>query len=324
MLENLQNSTPLLVFGAQVVEAGSVAAVCGGVGQVPTSQGQAITFVTISGNPRQFIQVSSSSEVGQHWPFMIGASVLSLDRRLFVFGGGATCFSMGTFWESGIYSAKIPDNLFEIAYPTSSGLPINLKYLESPRIASSSNEIAETTGLGDKATLISIPRVSLESHGDFQEILRNRNPVVIEGLKLGGCVENWTPDYLAERLGRTKQVSGFHDLIQGVEIVLTVKVIVHECQMDTEKMDFNSKNFRYITDTFGSFIGRAQKGERLYLRSLSEQKPSETPANLHEDFPSLGADFMLPEELQYVRDNLFSSVLRISGRVNMWLHYDVS
>ena len=94
--------------------------------------------------------------------------------------------------------------------------------------------------------------------------------------------------------------------------------------MDTDKMDFNSKNFRYITDTFGGFMDRARRGERLYLRSLSEQKPSEAPANIKEDFPSLAADFDLPSELRSVKEQLFSSILRISGRVNMWLHYDVS
>ena len=94
--------------------------------------------------------------------------------------------------------------------------------------------------------------------------------------------------------------------------------------MDTDKMDFNSKNFRYITDTFEAFLQRAQRGDRLYLRSLSEKKPSESPANIKHDFPSLAADFILPKELQYVEDHLFSSILRISGRVNMWLHYDVS
>lgn len=65
-------------------------------------------------------------------------------------------------------------------------------------------------------------------------------------------------------------------------------------------------------------------GGRLYLRSLSQEKPSELPAKLDEDFPNLSADFTLPPELEYVSKNLFSSILRVSGRVNMWLHYDVS
>lgn len=101
-------------------------------------------------------------------------------------------------------------------------------------------------------------------------------------------------------------------------------MVVHECQLDTEKMDFNSKNFRYVTESFRAFMDKASHGQRLYLRSLSEQKPSESPANINVDFPSLAEECALPDELRHVRDNLFSSVLRISGRVNMWLHYDVS
>lgn len=69
---------------------------------------------------------------------------------------------------------------------------------------------------------------------------------------------------------------------------------------------------------------KAARGEALYLRALSEEKPTEAPANLAEDFPGLADDFRLPEELGSVKDRMFSSVLRISGRANMWLHYDVS
>ncbi len=89
-------------------------------------------------------------------------------------------------------------------------------------------------------------------------------------------------------------------------------------------MDFNAKNFRYVTDDFGNIMARAKNGDRLYLRSLSNDKPTEKPAKLEEDFPGLAADFILPEQLRYVKEQLFSSVLRVSGKVNMWLHYDVS
>lgn len=88
-------------------------------------------------------------------------------------------------------------------------------------------------------------------------------------------------------------------------------------------MDFKSKNFQYITDTFASIMTRIEAGGKLYLRSLSTSKPSESPAKLEEDFPDLAVDFKLPREVAFVKENLFSSILRISGRVNMWLHYDV-
>lgn len=88
-------------------------------------------------------------------------------------------------------------------------------------------------------------------------------------------------------------------------------------------MDFNSKNFQYITDTFANIMTRIEAGGKLYLRSLSNSKPSESPARIEEDFPGLAEDFSLPDTVALVKENIFSSILRISGRVNMWLHYDV-
>jgi len=88
-------------------------------------------------------------------------------------------------------------------------------------------------------------------------------------------------------------------------------------------MDFVGKNFHYVTKGFGDFLGEVQSGAHLYLRSLSLDEPSNRPANIRDDFPALSNDFILPSELATVSANEFSSVLRISGRVNMWLHYDV-
>jgi tRNA wybutosine-synthesizing protein 4 len=89
-------------------------------------------------------------------------------------------------------------------------------------------------------------------------------------------------------------------------------------------MDFRVKNFSYVTKTFGEFIDQADSGEKLYLRSLSSDKPSELPADISKDFPSIAADLQLPPELRLVVENAHSSPLRISGPVIMWLHYDVS
>jgi tRNA wybutosine-synthesizing protein 4 len=99
---------------------------------------------------------------------------------------------------------------------------------------------------------------------------------------------------------------------------------VHENIGDTPLMDFNSKNFRYVTEAFGRVMEKMAVGGRLYLRSLSREKPSEYAANLNDDFPALAKDFVLPKEIGIVMDRFFSSVLRLSGRANMWLHYDVS
>lgn len=97
--------------------------------------------------------------------------------------------------------------------------------------------------------------------------------------------------------------------------------MVHEASDPV--MDFNAKNFSYVSKPFAEFAEQVKEGGRLYLRALSTEGPSSLPANLATDFPALSQDFVLPPQLSLVRSNTFSSVLRISGRVNMWLHYDV-
>jgi tRNA wybutosine-synthesizing protein 4 len=88
-------------------------------------------------------------------------------------------------------------------------------------------------------------------------------------------------------------------------------------------MDFNAKNFAYVTKSFSDFMQQVSEGKRLYLRALSEDRPADQPADLQTDFPHLVDDFKIPEELATVKENMFSSVLRITGPANMWLHYDV-
>lgn len=89
-------------------------------------------------------------------------------------------------------------------------------------------------------------------------------------------------------------------------------------------MDFNSRNFTYVSKEFGNFIKEASCGENVYMRALSKESPVDAPAIFHKDFPEIAADFCIPPELSAVSQSLFSSVLRISGRANMWLHFDVN
>lgn len=88
-------------------------------------------------------------------------------------------------------------------------------------------------------------------------------------------------------------------------------------------MNFQHKNFRYARKPFGDFIKKACIGSREYMRSLATNKPADEPAHFYEDFPPLQDDFRLPPQLETVAANEHSSPLRISGPVNMWLHYDV-
>ena len=65
------------------------------------------------------------------------------------------------------------------------------------------------------------------------------------------------------------------------------------------------------------------KGKHVYLRATSSSQPGKLPTDLERDFPEIAVDFRIPESMHVVRDHMHSSVLRISGDIKMWLHYDV-
>ncbi|KAM0352848.1 hypothetical protein ACHAPU_001730 [Fusarium lateritium] len=299
-----RHSWALSAFGAQTADASSLTFVCGGVGQDPSLQGQSIACVSLKNENLEVLALDLGKKVGQ-LPFMVGSSSVVLNSRLVVIGGGATCFSMGTFWDTGVYKIDIAEVASQISSVSPlANLPVALGYQGSPKLTHPTTNIGQPNQRPD-ASITTIRRVQLQSRSDFEELIQNRKPVIIQGLDFGSCIEKWNPEYVAQCVGETR------------------KVVVHECQASTSKMDFNSKDFRYVTESFSTFLSKAARGEALYLRALSEEKPTETPANLEHDFPTLADDFRLPTELSLIQDRMFSSVLRIAGRVNMWLHYDV-
>ncbi|KAG9248031.1 leucine carboxyl methyltransferas-like protein 2 [Calycina marina] len=223
---------------------------------------------------------------------MIGSSVISFDDQIVIMGGGAVCFSFGTFWNKGCYNMAVPrleeDTVTRVEY-------------RGTVFPTGKDKVAFQSEIFEQRPVVAIPRVKLQSSQDFDRLLKENRPVILEGLSLGSCLEQWTPTYLKEKIAR--------------------EVVIHEA---TEAhMDFKSKNFKYTTMPFADCIDRAESGGRLYLRSLSADKPSELPADISKDFPSIAADFQLPPELSVITQTFHSSPLRISGDVNVWLHYDV-
>ncbi|KAJ6440844.1 leucine carboxyl methyltransferase [Purpureocillium lavendulum] len=294
------------LFGAKCVNFGSGWLLCGGLGQEASFLGGDFVFIDNDGSGLRTAQVLRPNDQSAAFPFMVGCAAVASPRGVLIIGGGATCFSMGTFWEAGVYSIKIPPrSCVQIDDHSRALSATTIEHIATSRIVSSGVAGKQAPAHSEKATAIQVPRVRLGTDNAFKDVLMDAKPVIIEGLHMGKCVKTWTPQYMAEQVGEQTEV------------------VVHESHRDSEKMDFNSKNFDYVSDHFGKIIAQMESGARMYLRSLSRDKPSEAPANLELDFPRLAQDFCLPPELEYIRDNFFSSVLRVSGRVNMWLHYDV-
>lgn len=51
-----------------------------------------------------------------------------------------------------------------------------------------------------------IPRISVASKESFEDVLQKCLPIVIEGVDLGPCRNNWTLKYLTAQIGKDRKV----------------------------------------------------------------------------------------------------------------------
>ncbi|KAF3035200.1 tRNA methyltransferase ppm2 [Didymella heteroderae] len=241
-----------------------------------------------------------------NWPLLVGAGISAVSRdEIVVAGGGAVCFSMGSFWNEH-YLTITPSEAHEAGQCS----PLRLHAVISPaETVSMRKDERKLLGKGKKPTkgpkYMEIPRVQLQSPDDFAVLVATSKPAIVTGLDIGPCTELWTLEYLESMLGSEREL------------------IVHECS--SSAMTFGTKNFTYEKRSVSSFFSSISKGAPSYLRAISSTQPNKLPTRLEEDFPSIAADFQIPIFCRYVinDDTYHSSPLRISGPVSLWLHYDV-
>jgi tRNA wybutosine-synthesizing protein 4 len=230
-------------------------------------------------------------------PLLIGHVSWARDSsEVLILGGGGVCFSFGTFWNNGVWMLRdiASDKQNEWLLCSES---------ETRETSSPSAPLSESFDKTDVRKVTPIPERAITTKAAFEDVLAQSRPVVIRAADLGPCTEKWSKEYLTSTVGFDR------------------KVVVHEAR--SNHMNFQKKNFSYVTKDFGTFLEEVDNGSRQYLRSISADQPSKKAANLADDFPGLNDDFQLPPQLEFARENIHSSALRISGPVTMWLHYDV-
>ncbi|KAF2645392.1 LCM-domain-containing protein [Massarina eburnea CBS 473.64] len=293
-------------FGASLVPYGNSLLLIGGVSKKEIGNfHEAFAIITphVDGNTIRVEQPTVSLPESA-WPLLVGAGVASVSRdEIVVAGGGAVCFSMGSFWNEGYliitadtagaqaWSSPVCNTNIEARADVPSLIP-NTKGTLRPKAKRPD---------GPKPTVI--PRVQLNSKEEFASLLAASKPAVIEGQSVGACRELWTLDYLKQKMGAEREV------------------VIHECSSD--RMTFKDKNFQYIKQPFVTFIDGITGGAKTYLRAISSTQANKLPTKLEDDFSEIADDFHLPDTFAFVKDNLHSSPLRISGPVALWLHYDV-
>lgn len=206
---NLLSTRSLLKrFGAQAVylEQGRVL-VIGGVsgGALLKSEDEVVEIhcekLTVRGvdiayqNPREKL------------PFFIGHQVLSVGHgRFCVVGGGGICFSFGGRFNEGIWALVPPDT------GTSTGgwrvseegeiLEKKQKKVTAANMARTESETANEPPVEVRE----VKRTTITCQEDFRKIRDAGEPVVIQGLDIGKCVERWSLTYLKDAVGHERKV----------------------------------------------------------------------------------------------------------------------
>ncbi|KAI8942725.1 hypothetical protein NX059_000773 [Plenodomus lindquistii] len=239
------------------------------------------------------------------WPLLVGMGAVAVSRNeVLVVGGGAVCFSMGSFWNEDpftITSLAQGAKPWRCLPPQISGAA-QAKAGETARGKRQGKAKKHTTNVKN-VRITEIPRVQVNSAEDFALLVAASKPSIIEGLNIGPCTDLWTLDYLKEKIGQDREL------------------VIHDCSSD--RMTFKDKNFQYVKKSVADFLDGIAEGSQSYLRAVSSSQPNKLPTKLEDDFPTISADFQLPDVFDAVKSNYHSSPLRISGPVSLWLHYDV-
>ncbi|SMY27643.1 unnamed protein product [Zymoseptoria tritici ST99CH_1A5] len=285
-------------FGAQLVRSPQGILMIGGItgARMLTRQDEILNMKTLRPQPLEGSR-----------PLFVGHSVQDVDDSILILGGGATCFSFGTSWSRSCLLNRTPPDSFQMIWQLQTtqeaGKPTaeqSKPFNETPK---NPNPSTQSLALPIPTP---IPEQTLTSTTSFPTIISASRPIIFKSCDLGRCTSLWTTPYLKSAVGATRPVS-----------------IHSPTTPSTSTLSFASKNFTYTTLPFGDFLDAIDAGQHLYLRSLSSTSPSTLPTHLATDFPALAPDFTLPPQLSLAMDSAHSSPLRISGPVNIWLHFDI-
>lgn len=153
-------------------------------------------------------------------PLLTGCSTFEVEGTLIVMGGGAVCFSFGTFWNKGCFSLRLDMPKEEQQHKrlqndhidaTTDHVSRTWSYLQTVELVSTLGMAKPLRhGLDRKALnkfdVTTVPCNVISSAADFAAIVSTSKPVILQGLELGSCTEKWTNDYLKDLIGGDRTV----------------------------------------------------------------------------------------------------------------------
>jgi tRNA wybutosine-synthesizing protein 4 len=175
--------------------------------------------------------VLSAIGLGQEFrgprPLLIGhVSCGTSPTDVLILGGGAVCFSFGTFSNDGTWqlqdAASDSENPWDILHDATTP--------DRSTAESATTEAGPTPTPQESANIreiMQIPRRIIRSSAEFQEVLAQSRPVVITEADLGRCTEIWSKDYLTKTIGFDRKVS-FHRILLARTLAFDT-VILNDC-----------------------------------------------------------------------------------------------
>lgn len=133
-------------------------------------------------------------------PLMTGHAVYAVSPdQVLILGGGAVCFSFGTFWTEGTWLLKRKESTAENAWSLVSD---ELQ----PKESNKAQPRSEKPALQKADGIPAVRRIKVQEAAEFRQILADGKPVVIEGCDIGPCTDLWTKDYLTNAVGSDRKV----------------------------------------------------------------------------------------------------------------------
>jgi tRNA wybutosine-synthesizing protein 4 len=137
---------------------------------------------------------------------LAGHSVYAYTDSIIIAGGGALCFSFGSYWNQNIVTLNFGSeeqhsfwsfDKDQTCTPTPDQLVMGQPAESVPTLSSALAETECAKG---------VLRLEIETSNDFMRMINNSQPFIIEGLDLGPCQRDWTLELLKAKIGPHRSV----------------------------------------------------------------------------------------------------------------------
>ena len=149
-----------------------------------------------------------SWDKSNHRPLLVGHSVSESCGSVIIIGGGANCFSFGTYWNQVVCTLQTgiderPNWRLDNHRENEPG-----EVHPKERDGVKRSRFTEMS-MADAVSRNPVRCICVETARDFERIVNNSRPVHMEGMDLGSCLVEWSFDALKVKMGKDRLVRLF-------------------------------------------------------------------------------------------------------------------